>query len=66
MISASKLKNAENAIKRYRPFIEKTRDIVVHLASNDSSITHPLMENREIKMFDSVRNIKPNKIYKMY
>ena len=49
MISASKLKNAENAIKRYRPFIEKTRDIVVHLASNDSSITHPLMENREIK-----------------
>ena len=28
MISASKLKNAENAIKQYRPFIEKTRDIV--------------------------------------
>ncbi len=49
MISASKLKNAENAIKQYRPFIEKTRDIVVHLASNDSSITHPLMDKREIK-----------------
>lgn len=25
-----------------------------------------ILENREIKMFDSVRNIKPNKIYKMY
>ena len=49
MISASKLKNAENAIKDYRPFIEKTRDIVVHLASNDSSINHPLMDKREIK-----------------
>lgn len=49
MISASKLKNAENAIKQYRPFIEKNRDIVVHLASNDSSITHPLMDKREIK-----------------
>ena len=49
MISASKLKNAENAIKQYRPFIEKTRDIVVHLASNDSSLTHPLMDKREIK-----------------
>ena len=49
MVSASKLKNAENAIKEYRPFIAKTRDIIVHLASNDSSLKHPLMEKRPIK-----------------
>lgn len=49
MVSASKLKGAENAIKQYRPFIAKTRDIVVHLTSNDSSIRHPLMETRPVK-----------------
>lgn len=49
MISASKLKGAENAIKSYMPFIEKTKDILRHLSSFDSSITHPLMEKREIK-----------------
>lgn len=49
MISASKLKGAENAIKSYKPFIEKTKEIVMHLASFDSSIKHPLMEKREIK-----------------
>ncbi len=48
MVSASKLKNAEKAIKNYLPFIEKTRDIVVHLSSNDSSLTHPLMDKRPI------------------
>lgn len=51
MVSASKLKNAENAIKEYRPFIAKTRDIIVHLASNDSSLKHPLMENDQLKIF---------------
>lgn len=49
MVSASKLKGAENSIKQYRPFISKTRDIVVHLASADSSINHPLMESRQVK-----------------
>lgn len=49
MVSASKLKGAENSIKQYLPFINKTRDIVVHLASNDSSISHPLMESRPVK-----------------
>lgn len=48
MVSASKLKNAEKAIKNYLPFIEKTRDIVVHLSSNDSSLSHPLMDKRPI------------------
>lgn len=49
MVSASKLKGAEKSIKQYIPFINKTRDIVVHLASNDSSLNHPLMEKREVK-----------------
>ena len=48
MVSASKLKGAENAIKEYLPFIAKTREIIVHLASDDSSSKHPLMEKRTI------------------
>lgn len=49
MVSASKLKNAEKSIKNYIPFIEKTRDIVVHLSSNDTSLSHPLIDKRPIK-----------------
>lgn len=49
MVSASKLKSAEKAIKEYRPFIAKTKDIVVHLASGDTSIQHPLMDKRDVK-----------------
>lgn len=49
MISASKLKNAEAAIKDYRPFITKTFEIVSHIASSSSQLTHPLMQKREIK-----------------
>lgn len=49
MVSASKLKSAEKAIKEYRPFIAKTKDIVVHLASRDTSIQHPLMNKRDVK-----------------
>ncbi|MCM1260084.1 MAG: ATP synthase F1 subunit gamma [Prevotella sp.] len=49
MVSASKLKSAEKAIKEYRPFIAKTKDIVVHLASRDTNIQHPLMNKRDVK-----------------
>lgn len=49
MVSASKLKGAEKNIKQYQPFINKTRDIIVHLTSNDSSIKHPLLEHRSIR-----------------
>ena len=49
MVSASKLKSAEKAIKEYRPFIAKTKDIVVHLASRDTSIQHPLMNKRDVQ-----------------
>lgn len=49
MVSASKLKNAEKSIQDYLPFIAKTRDIVVHLSSNDTSLHHPLMDKRSIQ-----------------
>lgn len=49
MISASKLKGAENAIKRYRPFINKTHEIIANLATNKSSLNHPLMNQRDVK-----------------
>lgn len=49
MVSASKLKNAEKAINEYRPFIQKTKDIINHLAQDDASKSHPLMEVRPVQ-----------------
>lgn len=49
MVSASKLKSAEKAIKDYRPFIAKTHEIVANLASRDKGFSHPLMDKRPIK-----------------
>lgn len=49
MVSASKLRTAEKAIKQFRPFIDKAKEIIVNIASGDMKYSHPLMEKREIK-----------------
>lgn len=49
MVSASKLRGAEKAIRAYRPFIDKAHDIIVNIASSSEDFNHPLMEKREIK-----------------
>ena len=49
MVSTSKLRVAERAIKEYRPFIEKAKDIIAHLASAEDNLSHPLMKPRTIQ-----------------
>ncbi len=48
MVSASKLRRAENSIKYYYGYINKIEEIVSNLVSA-TEITHPLIETREIK-----------------
>jgi F-type H+-transporting ATPase subunit gamma len=47
MVSASKLKKAERAIKSYRPLMHQLRDMIDHLLESDNLISHPMMVERE-------------------
>ncbi|HKM29356.1 MAG TPA: ATP synthase F1 subunit gamma [Bacilli bacterium] len=49
MVSASKLRGAETAIKNYIPFIEKIEEILANLLMADFFVKHPLLVEREIK-----------------
>jgi len=49
MVSASKLKKAEKAIKQYRPLTEKLESILTHIFNEDHDLTHPMLEERNIK-----------------
>lgn len=48
MVSASKLKKAENAIKGFRPLMFQLRNMIDNLLETDD-INHPMLEHREIK-----------------
>ncbi len=49
MVSASKLRGAEKSIKAYLPFIEKIKEIIGNLYSDNNDFIHPLMKMRTIK-----------------
>jgi F-type H+-transporting ATPase subunit gamma len=49
MVSASKLKKAEKAIKQYRPLTEKLESILTHIFNEDHELSHPMLEERNIK-----------------
>jgi len=49
MVSAAKLRRAEEAIKAARPFSDKMRDVLMSLAARTKSSGHPLLEVREPK-----------------
>src|SRR3990172_12507244 len=46
MVSAAKLKRAQDEIVAARPYAEKMLDLIASLASKASSDSHPLLENR--------------------
>ena len=48
MVSASKLKNAQNATLGFQPYMEKVEDIVFALASNGEKLEHKLLEHRDV------------------
>ncbi len=49
MVSASKLKKAERAIKGFRPLMYRLRDMIDNiLLEGDDLISHPMLEDREV------------------
>lgn len=49
MVSAAKLRRAEDAIKAARPFAEKMRDVLMSLASRANPSAHPMLEVRPVQ-----------------
>jgi F-type H+-transporting ATPase subunit gamma len=49
MVSAAKLKRAQNAALAARPYADKLREVVFSIASGSSSVKHPMLQTREVK-----------------
>ena len=49
MVSASKLARAEVYAKRYASYSEKIQEVIANIASNNSDVSHPMLERREVK-----------------
>ncbi len=49
MVSAAKLRRAEEAIKAARPFAEKMREVLMSLASRANPSAHPMLEVRAVQ-----------------
>lgn len=48
MVSASKLKKAERAIKGFRPLMYRLRDMIDNILEGDIEVNHPMLEDREV------------------
>ena len=48
MVSASKLKGAQNATESFRPYMKHVEEIIANLASSGEKLNHPLMQERQI------------------
>src|SRR5690625_269059 len=49
MVSASKLSRAEENAKRYTSYSSKIQEVISNIASNNSDVSHPMLERREVK-----------------
>ena len=49
MVAASKMRKAQDRMKATRPYAEKMRNVVCHLAHSHPEYKHPFMIEREIK-----------------
>ncbi|MFZ3578580.1 ATP synthase F1 subunit gamma [Virgibacillus sp. DJP39] len=49
MVSASKLNRAEQNAKSFVPYSEKIQEVVSNIAQNNSDVSHPMLESREVK-----------------
>ena len=49
MVAASKMRSAQNRMNAARPYAYKIRSVIGHLAQADIKLTHPLLEERDIK-----------------
>jgi F-type H+-transporting ATPase subunit gamma len=49
MVAASKMRKAQDRMRASRPYAEKMRNVICHLAHAHAEIKHPFMTEREIK-----------------
>lgn len=49
MVSASKMARAEENTKKYTAYSEKIKEVIANIASNNSDISHPMLERRDVK-----------------
>lgn len=49
MVAASKMRKTQDAMKQSRPYAEKIKQIITHLALGNSEYRHPYLIDREIK-----------------
>jgi F-type H+-transporting ATPase subunit gamma len=49
MVAASKMRKAQDRMHSARPFAQKIRQVIAHLAHASSEYRHPFLEEREVK-----------------
>lgn len=49
MVSASKMSKAERNAKAYLPYSEKVQEVVASIANNNTDVSHPMLNKREVK-----------------
>src|SRR5690625_7593100 len=49
MVSAYKLTREEKNEKRYYSYSNKIQEVISNIASNNTDISHPMLERREVK-----------------
>ncbi|WP_440996669.1 F0F1 ATP synthase subunit gamma [Arhodomonas sp. SL1] len=49
MVAASKMRNAQQRMQATRPYAEKIRQVIRHLAHANPEYTHPFLQEREVK-----------------
>ena len=49
MVAASKMRKAQERMVSARPYAEKMRNVVAHIARANSEYKHPFLQNREVR-----------------
>ncbi|GGD92698.1 ATP synthase F1 subunit gamma [Paenibacillus nasutitermitis] len=49
MVAAAKLRRAQEAAVAARPYTDKIREVVASIANSGGSVTHPMLQTREVK-----------------
>ncbi|MEC9083223.1 MAG: FoF1 ATP synthase subunit gamma, partial [Pseudomonadota bacterium] len=49
MVAASKMRKAQERMQATRPYAEKMRQVIGHIAKSNKDYRHPFMQEREVK-----------------
>ncbi len=49
MVAASKMRKTQNRMQRARPYAEKIRQVIGHIANSNPEYKHPFMQERSVK-----------------